>query len=70
MRFRYRGIRRRKMTCDLKTFDADQLLAACAYMEGALIAFINKCNRQGMDTTELKEVLDYVHAAVDGLSDD
>lgn len=58
------------MTSDLKTFDVDQLLMACACMEHALISFINKCNRQGIDTTELKEILDYVHEAVDGLSDD
>ncbi len=58
------------MTSDLRTFDAGQLLVACACMENALIAFINKCNRQGIDATELKEILGEVHAAVDGLSDD
>ncbi len=57
------------MTSDLRTFDAGQLLMACACMENALIAFINKCNRQGIDATELKEILDDVHAAVDGIGD-
>ncbi len=58
------------MKADLKTFDADQLLMACACMESALIAFINKCNREDLDTTELRDILDDVHAAVDGLSDE
>lgn len=58
------------MQTDLKVFDADQLLLACACMESALVAFINKCNREGIDTTELREVLDHVHAAVDRISDE
>ena len=59
-----------KMTPDLKAFDADQLLMACACMESACIAFINRCSRDGYDTTELKSILDEVHAAIDGLSDE
>ncbi|NGM17425.1 hypothetical protein GMI70_05325 [Eggerthellaceae bacterium zg-893] len=58
------------METDLTGFDAEQLLMACACMESARVAFINKCERDGYDTTELREILDYVHAAVDGLRDE
>lgn len=55
------------MRADLREYDAGQLLEACACMESALVAFINKCGRQGIDTAELRDILDDVHAAVDGL---
>ena len=57
------------MDCDLEEFDADQLLLACACMESACVAFINKCDRDGYDATELREILDEVHAAVNGIKD-
>ncbi len=58
------------METDLTDFDTEQLLMACACMESACVAFINRCERDGYDTTELREILDYVHAAVDGLRDE
>lgn len=58
------------MTSGIRALDEKQLLKACAIMENALLAFINKCNRRGIDTVELKLVLDEAHACVDGLRDE
>lgn len=57
------------MGADLETFDAEQLLLACAYMESACVAFINKCERRGIDASELRGILDEVHAAVRGIEE-
>lgn len=55
------------MTSRLQELDAKQLLRACAIMENAMLYFINKCNRRGIDTVELKQKLDEAHDAVAGL---
>ena len=39
-------------------------------MESAHEAFINRCERDGYDATELKAILDEARAAADGLSDE
>ena len=55
------------MTTDYRKLDYDDLLIACGCLESGLIAFINRCERNGIDASELREILDDVHAAVDGL---
>lgn len=57
------------MEANLYEFNADQLLLACACMESAIVSFIAKADRDGYDTTDLKNVLHEVHAAVDGIPD-
>ena len=52
---------------DYEDFDRDELVIACGCLESALVAFINKCERLEVDTTELREIPDDVHAAIDGL---
>lgn len=57
------------MNCDIRGFDVEQLMMACACMESAVVAFINVGEREGMDTTELCKILDSVHAAIESLGD-
>lgn len=69
MRNRGKRGKRFAVECDLKEFDADQLLMACACMESACVAFINRCERDGYDASELRDILEHVHAAIEGLRD-
>ena len=57
------------MTTDFRRLNYDDLLVACGCLESAVVAFINRCERLGVDTSELREILDEVHAAIDGLGE-
>ena len=51
----------------IRELDYESLVIACGCLESGLIAFINRCERRGVDVSELREILDHVHTAIDGL---
>ena len=54
---------------DYRKLDVGQLVVACGCLESACVSFILRCEREGIDTKELRAVLDEVHEAIDGLSE-